>query len=405
MKGALSRICIAFLLMTVSAFASADVVTDWNEQAVAAGYKANAGSANARTVTMVHVAMFEALNSIEPRYTPYRKRLPVESGASRDAAAAAAAHHVLARMYPLLAKDLDKALQASLAGIAEGPSKVNGLRLGEQAGAAILAERSNDGFTTPNTYRPATSAGKYVPTMLPQGFNMVAMHPFAMKSPDQFRPPAPPALTSAEWARDFNEVKRLGAKTGSARTAEQTEIARFWELTGPATYNPLVRQLAETKKLDVLDNARLFALVAMATCDALTSVFDAKYAYNFWRPVTAIRNADMDGNDGTERSAGWDAFIATPMHPEYPCAHCISQSSAATVLEAYFGNSIPTVKLTSMTAPGVTRSFNKLSDYVAEVIDARVYDGVHFRTSGEVGAAMGRKIGEHALENYFKPLK
>jgi hypothetical protein len=405
MKDALSRICLAFLLMTVSAFANADVVTDWNEQAVAAGYKAGAGSGNARTVAMVHVAIFEALNSIEPRYTPYRKRLPVESGASRDAAAAAAAHHVLARMYPGLEKDLDKALQASLAGIAEGPSKVNGLRLGEQAGAAILAERSNDGFTTPNTYRPATSAGKYVPTMFPQGFNMAAMHPFAMKSPDQFRPPAPPALTSAEWARDFNEVKRLGAKTGSARTAEQTDIARFWELTGPATYNPLVRQLAGTKQFDVLDNARLFALVAMATCDALTSVYDAKYAYNFWRPVTAIRNADMDGNDGTERSAGWEAFITTPMHPEYPCAHCISQSSAATVLEAYFGNSIPTVKLTSMTAPGVTRSFNKLSDYVAEVIDARVYDGVHFRTSGQVGAAMGRKIGEYALETYFKPLK
>jgi len=200
-------------------------------------------------------------------------------------------------------------------------------------------------------------------------------------------------------------VKGMGAKTGSARTAEQTEIARFWELTGPATYNPLVRQLSVPKGFDVLDNARVFALVGMVTADALIAIFDAKYAYNFWRPVTAIRNADMDGNDATDRDASWEPFISTPMHPEYPCAHCISQSAAATVLEAFFGNSIPLVKLTSTTAPGVTRTFTRLSDYVTEVINARIYDGVHYRTSGEVGAAMGRKIGEYTVQNYFKPLR
>ena len=405
MNTATRTILITSLLMGLSGLATADVVTDWNEKAVAAGYAANAGPANARNVAIVHLAMFEALNSIEPRYTPYRKRLPVEPGASRDAAAAAAAHYALMRLYPAQAKDLDKAFQASLAGIADGPSKANGLRLGEQSAAAIIAERSTDGLNAPNTYRPFTSAGNYVPTVLPAGFTVASMRPFALKTGNQFRPAAPYALTSPEWAKDYNEVKRMGAKTGSARTAEQTEIARFWELTGPATYNPLVRQLSVPKGLDVLDNARVFALVGMATADALIAIFDAKYAYNFWRPVTAIRNADMDGNDATDRDASWEPFISTPMHPEYPCAHCISQSAAATVLEAFFGNSIPPVKLTSTTAPGVTRTFTRLSDYVTEVINARIYDGVHYRTSGEVGAAMGRKIGEYTVQNYFKPLR
>lgn len=404
MKTATRMILVASLI-GLAAPATADVITDWNETAVAAGYAANAGPANARNVTILHVAIFEALNTIEPRYTPYRKRLPVEPGASREAAAAAAAHYVLTRAYPPQSKDFDKALQASLAGIPDGPSKANGLRLGEQSAALMIAERSTDGFNAPNTYRPFTSAGNYVPTVLPIGFDLASTRPFALKAGNQFRPAPPYALTSREWAKDFNEVKRMGAKTGSARTAEQTEIASFWALTGPATYNPLVRQLSVPKGLDVLDNARVFALVAMATADASIAIFDAKYAFNFWRPVTAIRNADMDGNDTTERDAVWEPFIATPMHPEYPCAHCIAQSAAATVLEAFFGNSIPPVKLTSTTAPGVTRTFTQLSDYVTEVINARIYDGVHYRTSGEVGAAMGRKIGEYTVQNYFKPLR
>ena len=399
-----TRVFLVASLLGLTGPATADIITDWNEKAVAAGYTANAGPANARNVAIVHLAIFEALNSIEPRYSPYRKRLPVEPGASRDAAAATAAHYALVRLYPAQAKDLDKALQASLAVIADGPAKEAGLRLGEQSAAALIAERSTDGLNAPNTYRPFTSAGSYVPTVLPAGFNLASMRPFALKTGNQSRPAAPYALTSQEWAKDYNEVKKMGAKTGSARTAEQTEIAQFWELTGPATYNPLVRQLSVPKGFDVLDHARVFALVAMATADALTAIFDAKYAYNFWRPVTAIRNADTDGNQATDRDPAWEPFIATPMHPEYPCAHCISQSAAATVLEAFFGNSIPPVKLTSATAPGVTRSFTRLSDYVTEVIDARVYDGVHYRTSGEVGAAMGRKIGEYTVQNYFKPL-
>ena len=386
--------------------AIADVIDDWNAKAVSAGYAARQGPPpHTRIVAMVHLAMFEAVNSIDGRYRPYRTRLPAEPGASQDAAAAAAAHYLLVRIYPDQAKEMDKALQASLAAVKDETARTSGIRLGERAGAAMLAERSNDGAGGPDTYRPFTAPGKYVPTVLPAASRWGSVRPFALKSGDQFRPAAPYALTSAEWAKDYAEIKRMGAKAGSARSPEQTDIARFWELTGAATYNPLVRHLSAAKRLDVTDNARLFALVSMAAADALIAVFDAKYTYNFWRPVTAIRNGDLHGNDAVERDAAWEPFIPTPMHPEYPCAHCITQSAAACVLESFFGDGIPPVKLTSTTAPGVSRGFAKLSDYVSEVIDARVYDGVHYRASGEVGAAMGRKIADHTVQNHLLPAR
>jgi hypothetical protein len=352
---------------------------------------------------MAHIAMFEALNSIEQRYTPYRTRFQTEPNASRDAAAAVAAHYILARAYPDQAKEFDKALEASLVAVPEGLAKTEGMRLGEQSARTIFDERRTDGADAANTYRPFTAAGKYVPTTFPLMSGWGAVRPFAMKTSGQFRPGAPYALTSTQWAKDYIEVKKMGAKSGSARTAEQTEIARFWALTGPATYNPVARQLSAAKSLDVLDNARLFALFSIAAADAGVAIFEAKYKYNFWRPVTAIRNADLDGNNATERDPTWQPFINTPMHPEYPCAHCTFQSTAASVLQSFFGTDTADFKLTSTTAPGVTRNFTKLSAYVAEVVNARVYDGVHYRTSGEAGAAMGRKIGQYTVQNYLKP--
>jgi len=394
----------SWLLAAAASPAIADVVTDWNDKAVAAGYAARQGPPpHTRIVAMANLAMFEAMNSVEWRYRPYRARLAAEPGASRDAAAAAAAHYVLVRLYPDQAKELDKALQASLSVIADDTAKAKGIRLGERAGAAALADRANDGAAGPDTYRPFAAAGKYVPTVLPAASRWGAVRPFALKSGDQFRPGAPYALTSGEWAKDYNEIKRMGAKVGSARSPEQSDIARFWELTGPACYDPMVRQLSAANGLDPLQNARLFTLVSMAAADALIAVFDAKYTYNFWRPVTAIRNGDLSGNAAVERDAAWEPFIPTPMHPEYPCAHCISQAAVAGVLEHFFGNAIAPVKLTSMTAPGVTRTYTKLSDYVSEVINARIYDGVHYRSSGEVGAEMGRRIAQYTVRNHLLP--
>ena len=397
-------ILLASLLLGFTGRARADVIIDWNERAVNAGYAARVTpGVSARNIAMVHIAMFDAVNSIEPRYTPYRKRLSAEPNASREAAAAAAAHHILVRAYPDQTKEFEKALEASFAAVPQGQAKLDGIRLGEQAALAILRERGTDGADAPNTYRPFTTAGKYVPTMFPVMSSWGTVRPFALKTGNQFRPATPYALTSSRWGRDYNEVKKMGAKSGSARTPEQTEIARFWALVGPATYNPVARQLSAEKNLDMVDNARLFALFSIAAADAGVAIFEAQYKYNFWRPVTAIRNGDLDGNHATDRDPTWEPFIATPMHPEYPCAHCTFQSTAASVLRTFFGSDIATFRLTSSTAPGVTRSFSKLSDYVAEVVNARVYDGVHYRTSGEAGAAMGRKIGEYTVQNFLKP--
>jgi hypothetical protein len=279
------------------------------------------------------------------------------------------------------------------------------VRLGERSAAAILAEREQDGSTAAITYRPFTLPGKYVPTQFPASSTWHAVRPFALRSGDQFRPPAPHALSSAQWAADFNEVKRLGAKAGSTRTPEQNDIARFWVLTGAATYNPVTRHMVAAKGLDLLDSARLFALTSIVTADTAIAIFDAKYAHNFWRPVTAIRNGDLDGNDATALDASWEPMATTPMHPEYPCVHCTFQGAAAGVLQVLYGDTVPRFTLTSTAAPGVTRSFDRLSDYVAEVINGRVYEGVHYRTSGEVGAAMGRKIAEEVVKTHLAPLE
>ena len=403
----LTMSAVAFAAWLLGApLAQADTVTDWNERAVGAVYAAGlTPDRQSRTLAIMHVAMFEALNSITPRYAPFRGRLQAEPGALPEVAAAVAAHHTLVQLFPDKAKEFDAALQADLAKVPEGPGKGAGVRMGERAAAAMLAEREKDGAAAPITYRPYTTPGKYVPTAFPASSTWGAVKPFVLKAGNQFRPPEPYALTSTQWAADYNEVKRMGAKTGSQRTPEQNDIARFWQITGTATYNPVTRHLAEVKRLDLLDSARLFALSSIATADAAVAIFDAKYAYNFWRPVTAIRNGDMDGNDATELDAGWEPMIATPMHPEYPCAHCTFQGAAAGVLQVMYGDAIPRVTLTSTAAPGVTRSFERLSDYVKEVINARIYEGVHYRTSGEVGAALGRKVAEEVVRNNLQPLQ
>ena len=404
--GTITRaIGIAAVLVGSARAAAADVVTDWIDRAVAVVYRSDAPTPlRTRNVALVAIAMFDALNAITPRYTPYRAQPATPAGASPDAAAAAAAHYLLIRLYPAEAARLDAAFQGELAAMPESAHKADGIVVGERAAARLLEERSGDGSAAPNTYRPVTTAGSYVPTTFPLEPAWGSVKPFALQAGNQFRPGPPYALGSAQWATDYNEVKRLGALTGSQRTPEQTTIARFWEFGGPGTYMPVARGVVMAKRLGQLESARIYALAAMTGADALIAVFDAKYTYGFWRPVTAIRNGDRDGNDATERDSTWEPFIATPMHPEYPCAHCITQSSVATVLAAVVGDTVP-FTLSSPSAPGVTRSFSRLSDYAAEVVNARVYDGVHYRTSGNVGAAMGRQIGAYIAGNLLTPLR
>ena len=270
---------------------------------------------------------------------------------------------------------------------------MSGIAVGEQAASAILAMRAEDGAAAQETYRPKTAAGVYVPTVIPAVPHWPQRKPWLMTSSSQFRPGPPPPLTSALWARDFNEVKALGGKSNSRRTAEQTQIAGFWEATLPPIYDGIVLSVADVPGREVTQNARLFAAVAQAADDALLAVFEAKYHYNFWRPVTAIRNGDLDGNDATERDASWTPFIETPMHPEYPCAHCTVAAAVGAVLQAEIGTgAMPTLATTSYLVKGSARNWRTIDAFVQEVGNARVYDGVHFRNSTEVGTAMGKQV-------------
>jgi hypothetical protein len=282
-----------------------------------------------------------------------------------------------------------------------GEGRTNGVALGQRAAAEVMAMRANDRSGAGESYRPFTQPGVYVPTTISVNSTGGGVTPWSLSSPSQFRPAPPPTLDSATWSRDVNEIREYGARNSKARSAEQTEIARFWFFTGPATYNPIVRQIVTAKKLDLVDSARLFALVTMGGSDAITAVFDAKYHYNFWRPITAIRNADRTGNPDTPRDAGWLALGETPMHPEYPCAHCITSTTVSTVLQAVIGDEVE-FSLTSPTAPGVVRKFRRLSDYSEEVALARIYGGFHYRFSNEAAKEMGRKIGQQLIATQLR---
>jgi hypothetical protein len=378
--------------------ARGDVIMDWNAKADAiAVEKQLLNASNARGQAMLHIAIFEAVNAIDRRYAPYKLNLTADRATSREAAAAAAAYEVLLALHPDKKADLDATLAGSLAGITENEAKSKGIELGKQAAAGIIALRTNDGSNTPEDYRPATTAGVYVPTTIPIESTSSKIKPFAMTSASQFRAAPPPALTSETWTRDLNEIREIGSNTSARRSAEQTTIARFWFFTGPRTYNTIVRQIAANRKMDLVDCARLYALTSIAGADAFIAVFEAKYAYNFWRPVTAIRNADLTSNPATPREASWQPLGVTPMHPEYPCAHCITASAVSTVLQHVVGNEIDEITLTSPTAAGVTRKWTRLQDYSDEVSSARIYAGFHYRFSTEAGKDMGKKIGDLAV--------
>jgi len=400
-------VTLAPALLLATPIARADVVTDWNVAAADITVAATpAAPPSNRTLALVQTAVYEAVNAITKRYPPDRVTLQVPPGASVDAAVAAANRSVLSRLVPSQQAAIDKAYAAALGAIADGPAKTAGITVGEQAAAAVLAWRADDGAATAEQYRPHTTAGVYVPTVIPAVPQWPQRKPWVMASCDQFRPGPPPALTSATWARDYNEIKAVGGKSSTTRTAEQTAIARFWEATAPTIYYPVVRSVANVAGRDVTQNARLFALTAQAIDDAMIAVFDAKYYYNFWRPVTAIRNGDIDGNDATERDAGWVPFIDTPMHPEYPCAHCIVSGAVAGVLIVEIGAApAPLLSATSPTAPGVVRSWTKVDDFTQEVANARIYDGVHYRNSAEVGTAMGKQIGALAAAKALRPVQ
>jgi hypothetical protein len=388
-------------MMAYTGACRADTITDWDTKATAVASSAALGE---REVTIVDLAMFDAVNSIERRYQPYLEQLPTTGPTSADAAAASAAATALAGVHPEAAASFKTALAEYLAQLDATPEALaNGVRLGEAAALKILEARANDGATGVDSYRPKTKPGQYVPTAVMVCSTWPTMRPFALATPSQFRPGPPLSLKSREWAVDYNEIKEFGSKTSARRSAKQTETARFWLMTGPQAYHPLARQMVAERHLNLVDSARFMALFSVTLTDAYIAVFDAKYHYEFWRPGTAIRNADLNNNPDTERDATWQPLDNTPMHPEYPCAHCIESGAARVALES-LGQPLPELSLTSATAPGVTHSWSNLDDFTTEVANARIWAGFHYRFSTRVGTALGRQVGEYVANTIMQPV-
>jgi hypothetical protein len=401
----------AWVAVSAPVSALANVITDWDEKAVAVvlppgpiGVAQQVYTAQ-RMMGMVHAAMFDAVNSIERRYRPYLVQLPADPATSKEAAAAAAAAAVLATIDEKTAGEMKVALATYLASIPDGAAKADGVKLGEAVAAKVLEARANDGHDAADDYRPRTTPGVYVPTPITAASMWSKVKPFAMTTASQFRPGPPISLESKEWATDYNEIKDYGGKTSAKRSPQQTESARFWLMVGPPAYHPFVRQLVTVKQMSVGDSARLMALAAVGLNEALIAVFDAKYHYNFWRPITAIRNGDIDGNPATDREASWQPIDNTPMHPEYPCAHCILSGTIAGVVKAALGTEdIPEIAITSTTAPGVTHRWTNMKAFTDEVANARIWSGFHYRFSTRAGTDMGLKIGEYVVKSVMEPV-
>ena len=405
---------VAFCLVTAVIPATpvrADVVLDWNALAARAIVTVG-GQVPPRALirlAMVHLAIYDAVNAIEGGpFESYASVPKVDRPASPDAAAAAAAHDVLVALFPAQAADLDEKYAASLAALPDGIAKANGIAVGQQAAIALLQARAGDGRDATVIYVPSSGPGVWVPTppafLAAQAPETPFVEPFALKSASQFRPAGPFSLGSDEWARDYNEIKMLGAAVGSSRTAEQTDIARFWSDNPPLQWNRAWRALSIAKNLSLADNARYFAMLATASADALIACWDAKYSYNFWRPVTAIRAGDSDGNADTAPDPSWIGLLVTPNHPEYPAAHgCFSGASTET-LKSFFGTDDVSFSIDSLAAGVVQpiRTYSGFSEALTEVLEARIYGGMHYRNSTRIGANVGKQVSRFTTRHFFR---
>lgn len=401
----------AAVVLTTAAAARADIVMEWNAHA-AQTIVTVGGQAPPRAfirLAMVHLAIYDAVNAIEGRpFTPYGRGLKVNYPASREAAVATAAHDVLTALFPAQQTDLDAKYAASLAAIPDGARKVNGISVGQRAAAAILALRANDGRDNTVTYVPLSGPGAWAPTppaLLPAlSPETPYVQPFALRDASQFRPTAPPSLDSRKWARGYNAVKALGPAVGSTRTPEQTDIGRFWADNPPLQWNRAWRALSEREGLGVMDNARYFAMLTTVSADALIGCWEAKYFYNFWRPVTAIRAGDTDGTDATSPDPAWIGLVPTPNHPEYPGAHgCLSAGSTET-LKRFFGTDRIALTIDS-NVPNLlmpVRSYARFSDVLDEVLAARTYGGMHYPSSSRTGARLGKRVSRFVTQHFFR---
>jgi PAP2 superfamily protein len=404
-------VMLSSLMLTAIPAGASDAVMEWNQIALAASVTAAQGAVpQTRTMAIVHVSVHDAVNAVTREYKTYLSAGRAHWNASPEAAAIAAAHSALVGLFPVQAPALNAARAASLAawGLTEADP---GIEVGECAAAAILGVRSTDGaaqaqfpYTAPGAGLPGVwVAVGTAPVVLPGWGNVT---PWVLRSGSQFRPDAPPSLQSRRYARDYNEVRELGSLNSLMRTSEQTEIGRFWTGTPSAIWNSVARQLIEARDLNLSETARVFALLYLAASDAGIACWDAKYTFNFWRPITAIQNGALDDNGHTIADPGWSPLFPTHQHPEYPSGHTTNSGAMATVLILLFGDDpgVPIVA-TSPTNPGFERHWATLSEGIQEVIDARIYVGFHFRTSDEVGARVGRKVARFVMNHALRARK
>jgi hypothetical protein len=396
------------ILVNATPAIATDAVSEWNQQAAALTVlpaSALAPVQQTRVMAIVQIAVHDSVNGITGEFSTYLSPGPAPENASPEAAAIAAAHHALRNLFSSQSAALDGQFMASLA--AHGLLETDpGVGYGRAAAAAILALRANDnsaqaqfnytapGAGSPGIWVPLTSA----PALLPGWGNVT---PFVLRSGSQFRPEAPPALDSERYARDYNEIKQIGRLTGSTRSSEQSDIAQFWRASPTAIWNPVLSQVIASRNLGLSAIARIFALFYMAANDSGIACWDAKYTYNFWRPQPAIRNGDLDGNDSTTVEVTWSPFVTTPPHPEYPSGHTSNSSAMATILTLAFDDN-PGVPLV-VTLSGITRQWSTFSQAVNEVIEARIYSGIHFRTADEAGARLGRQVARFASTHALQP--
>ena len=362
-----------------------------------------------RSMAIVHLAIYDAVNAIRGGHAPYLV-LHAPRNVSAEAAAAAAAHTALLSLFPNQQSVIDAKFQDSLSQIGGGAHVREGIRVGKEAANAILAARADDGSdSTPSVFGPQSGPGEY--QLTPPNFhqpvftNWPDVRPFALETGDRFRPPPPPAVTSPRYTTDFDEIKSLGEINSTTRSADQTDIGRFW---GAAPVQNVWNQIAQTAGMSfdnsLEQNARMFALLDTSLADGVIALYDSKYAYHRWRPVTAVRAADDDGNPDTTGDPNWTPLAVTALDPSYAGAHAEISQSAAAILRDFFGTDRVDFSLTNPGLPGIVRSFQSFSQASDEAAASRIYAGQHFRYDEDAGQALGDEVGDFVFDSILGPV-
>lgn len=395
----------------------ADLVTDWNDQILAAIKAGGTPPPKASyNLAVFHAAIYDSVNGIHREFQPYQVGGMASSGASQQAAINEAAYQILTTLYPAQSGTFTPFYNNAMSALPADASKVAGQAWGSSVASQILAGRVGDGSATAGTYTTPAAPGIWQPTppanapaLLPNWGNVT---PFGVVSGSQFQAPTPPSLTSAEYAAAYNEVKELGSATSATRTADQTEIAKFWAdgggtITPPGHWNYIAQDVVDAANLSLVQSARTFVALNVAMADAGITAWDTKYAYDFWRPVTAIRLGDTDGNAGTLEDPTWTPLLTTPPFPSYTSGHSTFSGAAAGVLSELFGDSYafstPSYDTTLFPVP-VVRNFSSFQEAAEEAGKSRIYGGIHFEFDNVAGLTAGAQIGAYIMENHFAPV-